>query len=176
LSSSRSKLHEAPFVGPPWWVAGGWLALALLAQVTVLHYVAIRNVEPSFVIVAVVWYAVRVDVRRAAVYGLIAGLCEDALAPGTGAAWTISTTLVAIPASALSRGFFSDSIPIVSVVAAAATLLRNGAFWIVMALQGYPRGLGHIHLHETILQAVMNAAALAVVMLLVRRFAPPPRL
>ena len=53
----KYDLHEAPFVGPPWWVAGGWLALALLAQVTVLHFVAIRNVEPSLVIVAVVWYA-----------------------------------------------------------------------------------------------------------------------
>ncbi|MGR4065112.1 MAG: rod shape-determining protein MreD, partial [Vulcanimicrobiaceae bacterium] len=167
MSSYRSKLHEAPFVGPPWWVAGGWLALALLAQVTLLHYVAIRNVEPSLVIVAVVWYAVRVDVRRAALYGLIAGLCEDALAPGSGAAWTISTTLVAIPASALSRGFFSDSIPIVSFVAAAATLLRNGVFWIVMALQGYPRGLGRMHLHESLFQALLDAAAMAVVMLLV---------
>lgn len=145
----------------------------MLAQVTLLHYVAIRNVEPSLVIVAVVWYAVRVDVRRAALYGLIAGLCEDALAPGSGAAWTISTTLVAIPASALSRGFFSDSIPIVSFVAAAATLLRNGAFWIVMALQGYPRGLGRMHLHESLFQALLDAAAMAVVMLLVRRFAPP---
>ena len=167
---SRSKIHEAPFSGPRWWVAAAWLAGALLAQATLAHYIAIRGVVPSFVLVAVVWYAIRVDSRRAAVYGLAAGLFEDILATGTGGAWTIATTLVAIVAGTLSRGFFADSIPLVTALIALATLVRNLLFWIVMGFEGYPSGLGVMHFHQALWQALLNAACMAIVMLLTRRF------
>ena len=74
----------------------------------------------------VVWYAIRVDARRAAVYGLVAGLCEDALSAGTGAAWMISTCSSAVVASMLSRGFFSDSIPLVSAILKPGTIIFEG--------------------------------------------------
>jgi rod shape-determining protein MreD len=170
LSSSRSKPHVAPFVGPAWYVAAAWLVAAVLAQATVVHYLAIRNVVPSFVLVVVVWYSIRVDARRAAVYGLAAGLCEDALSAQTGAAWMISTTASALLASRLSRGFFADSIPLVMVITVAATLVRALCFWILMALFGYPPGLGPIHFHEALAQAVLNVAAIVTAMLVVRRF------
>lgn len=171
MSSSRSKVHEAPFSGPRWWVAALWLALALLAQISgIVHYVAIRGVVPSLVLVAVVWYAIRVDSRRAAVYGLIAGLLEDVFATGTGGAWTVSTTLVAIVAGTLSRGFFADSIPLVTVLVALATLSRSLIFWIVMGFQGYPSGLGTIHLHQALIQSLYNAAVMALATLGVRHF------
>jgi len=170
LSSSRDKPHVAPFVGPAWYVAAAWLVLALLAQATLVHYLAVRNVVPSFVLVAVVWYSIRVDARRAVVYGLAAGLCEDALAAQTGAAWMIATGLTALLASRLSRGFFADSIPLVIAITAIATLLRALIFWIVMALSGYPPGLGTMHLHEALAQAVLNIAVIVVAMLIARRF------
>ena len=138
MSSSRDKPHVAPFVGPAWSVAAAWLALALLAQATVVHYLAIRNVVPSLVLVVVVWYAIRVDARRAAIYGLVAGLCEDALSAQTGAAWTIATTAAALAASVVSRSFFADSIPLASSIVLVVTLLRALIFWIAMALNGYP--------------------------------------
>jgi rod shape-determining protein MreD len=170
LSSSRDKPHVAPFVGPAWSVAAAWLALALLAQATVVHYLAIRNVVPSFVLVVVVWYAIRVDARRAAIYGLVAGLCEDALSAQTGAAWTIATTLGALVASVLSRGFFADSIPLASGIVLVVTLLRALIFWTVMALGGYPGGLGAMHLREALLQAALNVAVIVAAMLVLRRF------
>ena len=170
MSSSRDKPHVAPFVGPAWYVAAAWLVLALLAQATLVHYLAVRNVVPSFVLVAVVWYSIRVDARRAVVYGLAAGLCEDALAAQTGAAWMIATGLTALLASRLSRGFFADSIPLVIAITAIATLLRALIFWIVMALSGYPPGLGTMHLHEALAQAVLNIAVIVVAMLIARRF------
>jgi rod shape-determining protein MreD len=169
LSSSRSKPHAAPFVGPPWYVAAAWLALAIAAQATVVHALAIRGVVPSFVLVVVVWYAIRVDARRAAVYGLIAGLCEDALSARTNAGWMISTCLSAVAASTLSRGFFADSIPLVTAVTVVATLLRALIFWVVMALGGYPAGLGAMHLREALFAAVLNAALVVAAMLVVRR-------
>lgn len=165
---SRSKIHEAPFSGPAWYVAAGWLALALLLQVTLVHYINVRGIAPSLVLIAVVWYAIRVDSRRAATYGLIAGVFEDVLATGTGGAWTISTTLVAVVAGALSRGFFADSIPLAAVIVAVATLVRSLVFWVVMGIQGYPPGLGMMHFHQSLVQALFDAAIMAVVTLVVR--------
>lgn len=135
-----------------------------------MHYLAIRNVVPSFVLVVVVWYAIRVDARRAAIYGLVAGLCEDALSAQTGAAWTIATTLGALVASVLSRGFFADSIPLASGIVLVVTLLRALIFWTVMALGGYPGGLGAMHLREALLQAALNVAVIVAAMLVLRRF------
>jgi rod shape-determining protein MreD len=170
LSSFRSKPHVAPFVGPPWYAAAAWLVAALVAQATMVHGLAIRTVEPSFVLAVVVWYAIRVDARRAAVYGLVAGLCEDALSAGTGAAWMISTGTGAVVASMLSRGFFSDSVSLGGAVTVVVTLLRALLFWIVMALSGYPAGLGMMHLHEAFFEAFLNAAIVVAAVLVVRRF------
>ncbi|HET6274677.1 MAG TPA: rod shape-determining protein MreD [Candidatus Cybelea sp.] len=170
LSSSRSKPHVAPFVGPPWYVAAAWLVAAVVAQATVVHYLAFRNVVPSFVLVVVIWYAIRVDARRAALYGLAAGFCEDALSAQTGAAWTIATALSALLAGILSRGFFADSLPLAAGITIAATLVRALLFWIVMALEGYPSGLGAMHFHEALLQTLLNAAVIVVAMIVMRRF------
>lgn len=147
-----------------------WLIGALIAQATVMHYVRFRSAEPSLVLVTVVWYAIRVDTRRAAIYGLIAGLALDIISGQSGGAWTIATTLVAIIAGMLSRGFFADSVPLVSAITGVATLVDMAAFWIVRALSGYPTGLGWMHLHQAILQAILNAGLMAVVMMIVRRF------
>ena len=169
ITRKTPKPHVAPFVGPAWYVAAAWLAAALLAQSTVVHYVAIRGVVPSLVLVVVVWYAIRVDARRAVLYGLAAGLCEDALSAQSGAAWTIATSLSAVLASVLSRGFFADSIPLVIIITVVTTLVRALLYWVVAALGGYPPGLGLMHLHEAVLASVLNAAVMVVAMLLGRR-------
>jgi rod shape-determining protein MreD len=175
LSSSRTKPHVAPFVGPPWYVAAGWLALALLAQTTIVHFFAIRSVVPSLVLVVVVWYAIRVNAGRAALYGVIAGLCEDALSLQTGAAWTIATSASALLASGLSQGFFDDSIPFATAIVVAATLARALVFWVVMALGGYPSGLGTMHFHEALAAAGLNAVVMIAAMVVARRFGKTPQ-
>ncbi|MEO6912705.1 MAG: hypothetical protein ABI182_01615, partial [Candidatus Baltobacteraceae bacterium] len=68
-----------------------YLLVALLAQISVLHFLTLRDAEVSPVLIVVVWYATTSDMRRAALYGLIAGLCEDILSTGTGGGWTIAT-------------------------------------------------------------------------------------
>ncbi len=141
-----------------------------MAQATVVHFFAIRGVVPSLVLVVVVWYAIRVDVRRAVLYGLAAGLCEDVLAAGSGAAWTLSTIATAALASVLSRGFFADSIPLAAAVAVIATLVRALLFWTVMSLEGYPPGLGAMHLREAMFSAVLNVAVMIAAIIVARRF------
>ena len=167
---SSPKRHVAPYTGPQWHIAALVLAGAVLLQATLLHGVAIRGVTPSIVLVALVWYCVRSDARRAALYGLLAGLCEDVLAAQTGAAWTISTALTAMLTSLLSRGFFADSVPLVATMTAVATLMRAVFFWTAMSLEGYPAGLAPMHARQALLEAVMNFAVMAVAMLVVRRF------
>jgi rod shape-determining protein MreD len=135
-----------------------------------MHYVRIRGVEPSLVLIAVVWYAIRVDSRRAAIYGLIAGLFEDVLATGTGGAWTISTTIAALTAGAISRGFFADSLPLVAMITVVVTLVRSLVFWVVWGFEGYPSGLAMLRFHEALLQALLNAILMAAVMLAARQF------
>jgi rod shape-determining protein MreD len=162
-------------VGPAWYVAAAWLALAVLAQSTIVHYFAIRNVVPSLVLAVVVWYAIRVDARRAALFGLVAGLCEDALSAQSGAGWTIATSLSGLLASVLSRGFFADSIPLVIAITMVATLARALVFWVVEALGGYPAGLGGLHFHEAVIASVLNAIVMVLAMVVVRRFDPERR-
>ena len=169
MSLSRNSIHIPRITAPAWYVSAGWLVLALIAQVSIVHRLAIRNVEPSLVLVAVVWYAIRVEPWRAAAYGALAGLAEDALAYGTGGAWTIATTGVAILASLVSRGFFADSLPLVATITFCATLARELFFWVTMAFEGYPPGLGMMHFHEALLEGVLNAAVMMAVMLVNRR-------
>lgn len=135
-----------------------------------MHLFTFRNVVPSFVLVAVVWYAIRVDATRAAAYGLAAGALEDMLSTGTGAAWTISTVVAAIAAQTISRGFFADSFPLVATITIAATFVRQLFFWIVWGFEGYPPGLASMHFHEAAIKAALNAVAMMLVMLVLRRF------
>jgi len=173
LSLSRSKSKEAPYAGPTWQRAALYLAAALLAQVTLLHFLQLRGTTISAVLVVVVWYAIHADPRRAALFGLIAGLFEDVLDTGTGGAWTLSTTLTAILAGVVSRGFFADSMPLVAGIVVFATLLRTFLFWLVMDGQGYPTGLGWIHFHGALVQAALNAIFIVIIMLIGRYFESP---
>lgn len=167
---SRNRLQLARPIAPTWWVSALWLIAAALLQVTLVHLVTFRNVVPSLVFVAVVWYAIRVDLWQAAAYGLAAGALEDVLATGTGAAFTISTMIGAISAQMISRGFFADSFPLVATITVAATFVRQLVFWVVWGFEGYPPGLATMHFHEAIVQAVMNGLTMMIVMILVRRF------
>ncbi len=168
-SSSRSKPHEAPYVGPRWWVAALWLFGAIIVQLSLARMINVRGTIPSTIAVVVAWYALRADARRSASFGLIAGLCEDVIAGTTGGAWTVSTTLAALFANRISSGFFADSIPLAAFVAFATTIARNTMFWVMMRFEGYPPGLGRMHLREAIVQAILNAAVMIALVAFTRR-------
>ena len=170
MSSSRSKPHVAPFVGPPWYVAAAWLVVALVAQATIVHQLAIRNVVPSLVLVVVVWYAIRVDARRAALYRISRRVWRGRTLAADRRIVDDPTCLSALLAGTLSRGFFADSIPLAASVMVATTLLRALALLDRHGTSGYPSGLGTMHFHETLVQAVLNALVIVVAMIVARRF------
>jgi rod shape-determining protein MreD len=169
LSSYRSRVQFERRVAPTWYICAGWLLLAVLAQVCVMHLLRIRNVEPSLILVAVIWYSIRVEAWRAATYGLAAGVAEDLLTYGTGGAWTIATTSVALLASFMTRGFFADSIPLVATITLVATVAQRLIFWVAMGFEGYPSGLGMMHFHEALIEAALNAVVMTIVMIVNRR-------
>jgi rod shape-determining protein MreD len=169
--NTRTGPGGVQFAGPEWWIPALYLVVALLVQSEVLHYFTLRGAQLSIVLVIVVWYGLRTDLLRAAIFGLIAGACEDALGTQTGASWMIATTCTALFASALSRWFFADSIPVTAGVVFAATLLQRLIFWIAMSVWvGYPPGYARVHFHQALWEALLNAIFVIVATVVARRF------
>ncbi|BDE08220.1 hypothetical protein WPS_34960 [Vulcanimicrobium alpinum] len=144
----------------------GWTALLALAQTTLVPLVAFRGAVPSLVTIAVVLYAVRTGARRGAMLAIPAGLLEDIFA-GTGGAWTLGTTIVALLAGGISRRMFADGWFAPAVLCGLAVLLRDLLFWTVMRMEGFPAGFAVAHLHTSLWRALFTSLV-AFVWLIVR--------
>ncbi len=155
-SFSRSSFRSIEVVaGPALAPTIGLTVLAVFVQTMFAHFVAFHGAVPSLVTIAVVLYAAKVGARRGASLGLLAGVLEDSFA-GSGGAWTVATTLMALAVGGISRTFFSDGFAMLGALVALAVLLRDAIFWIVMSLAGYPRGFAIVHLHAAVWQAAMT--------------------
>jgi rod shape-determining protein MreD len=129
----------------------------------------VREGVPSFVTIAVVLYALRVGARRGALLGLVAGVLSDAVS-GTGGAWTISYTLLALACGGVARGFFADGLVPPSLFVGAAVIARSAMFWAIMSFEGYPRGFGTTHLHAALESGALTAVYAFVYVLFRARF------
>ncbi|HUY11726.1 MAG TPA: rod shape-determining protein MreD, partial [Candidatus Dormibacteraeota bacterium] len=156
-SSFHGREPETPYRYPAWWHVALALALALLAQATVLHAMQWGGAPPSVVLLVVVWYSVRLDPQRAAILGLLAGLAEDLLSGTTGGSWTPATTLVAIMTASLSRAFFGNSPLLFAALAFFATLVRDSLFWGIAKMAGMPFAWSTLHFHQALRQAILDA-------------------
>jgi rod shape-determining protein MreD len=153
----RSNYRSIEIVaGPSFWRSTGFVALGLFVQTAFAPQLIVREGIPSFVTIAVVLYALRLGARRGAVLGLIAGALTDAIA-GTGGAWTLAYTLLALLCGGVSRGFFADGVVLPSLFVGAAVIVRSALFWIVMSAEGYPRGYGSVHLHSALESGALTA-------------------
>ncbi len=170
----RSNYRSIEIVaGPSFWRGAGCVALGLFVQTVFAPFLVIRGGIPSFVTIAIVLYALRLGARRGAVLGLVAGVLTDAVA-GTGGAWTLSYTLLALLCGAVSRGFFADGIVLPSLVIGVAVIVRNALFWIIMSAEGYPRGYGTVHLHAALEAGALTAVYAFVYLLFRSRFGGQP--
>jgi rod shape-determining protein MreD len=166
----RSNYRSIEIVnGPSFWRSAGFVALALFVQTVFAPYLIVRAGIPSFVTIAVVLYALRLGARRGAVLGLVAGVLTDCVA-GTGGAWTIAYTLVALLAGGVSRRFFSDGMLLPSIAVGIAVVARSAIFWVVMSAEGYPRGYGATHLHGALEAGALTTIYAFVYLLLRNRF------
>jgi rod shape-determining protein MreD len=155
-SFSRSRFRSIEVVtGPALWPTIGLTVAAVFAQTVFAPFMTIHGVVPSLVTIAVVLYAAKGGARRGAILGIVAGLLEDCFG-GTGGAWTIATTMTALVVGGIARTFFSDGFAMLGALVALAVFLRDGLFWIMMSLQGYPRGFAVAHVHAAIWQAALT--------------------
>jgi rod shape-determining protein MreD len=159
--------------GPSFWRAAGCVALGLFVQTVFAPLLLVRNGIPSFVTIAVVLYALRVGARRGVVLGLVAGVLTDAVA-GTGGAWTLAYTLLALACGGVTGGFFADGVVLPSLFVGLAVVVRSALFWIVMSAEGYPRGYGTVHLHGALESGAVTAGCAFVYLVIRTRFGDQP--
>jgi rod shape-determining protein MreD len=138
---------QAPGIGS---AVRAWLGFVLLLTA---HF-AIRpliggHVHVDFVLIAILFAAVRMRPGFAAVVGLLTGLGLDALAPGTFGASALALTVVAFGASWLKAVFFADHVALTGLFVfagkwlfdVALTLLTGGVAetsWLVTVLLWSP--------------------------------------
>jgi rod shape-determining protein MreD len=168
FSPSRFRSIEV-VTGPALVPTIGWTVLAVFLQTVFAQLLIVHGAVPSLVTIAVVLYAAKAGARRGAILGVIAGLLEDCFA-GTAGDWTMATTLMALAVGGIARTFFSDGFAMLGALVALAILLRDGIFWIMMSLQGYPRGFAMSHLHAAIWQALLTGVAAVIYLAARSRF------
>jgi rod shape-determining protein MreD len=143
---------------PLWWHVALALIVALGLQSTLAPFVAVRGAVVSLVLLVVAWYAVRTGSLRGFAFGMVAGACEDALAGSTGVAWTFATALAGALAGRLARTWLADTKLALVPGAAAVTLVRYGAFALIMQAQGRAAAMPLTQLHAALWQCLLDAA------------------
>jgi rod shape-determining protein MreD len=165
-----SKYRSIEIVnGPGFWPSAGFVALAVFVQTAFAPLLVVRGGIPSFVTIAVVLYTLRAGARRGALLGLVAGVLTDAVA-GTGGAWTLAYTLLALTCGAVAGRFFADGLVPRSLFVGAAVVVRGAIFWGIMSFEGYPRGFGTTHLHAALESGALTAVYAFAYLLFRARF------
>lgn len=136
--------------------------LLLAAHFAVRPLIASRaNVD--FLLIAILFAAVRVRPGFAAVLGLLAGLAVDALAPGAFGAAALALVAVSFAASRVKAVFFADHVALTGLFVFLGKLVFDALY---QAANGGVRGMGLVvqMLLWTPLSAALTAAV-AIVLL-----------
>ena len=145
------------------------LIAAVIAEATFFALHGLRGSVPSLVVAILVAVVTRETPAQAALFGAFAGFLEDALC-GTGLCWAIATAGTAATCSWLARSVVVESTLIYAVVAALASGIRDGAFWIMQTLAGAPSGLEYTHLRMTLWRMLGTAILTAIIVSLRERY------
>ncbi len=164
-------MTPVPSAGPSgaWSAARAWLGFALL----VTAHFGIRplitgRVTVDFLLIAVLFAAVRMRPGLAALVGFLAGIAVDALAPASFGAFALALSVVAFGASWVKAVFFADHVALTGLFVFAAKWLFDITHTFI---QGRSSGAGL--LVELLLWSPLSAALTAMVALvLVTAFRP----
>ncbi|HMD02664.1 MAG TPA: hypothetical protein VKG44_06815 [Candidatus Baltobacteraceae bacterium] len=146
------------------------LFAALVAQSTLPVWLGPRVSRIDLVLLVVLWFAFRSGVRRGAIFGALAGLCEDALG-GSALSWSCATAIIGGLAGAARRTPLAESPPFLIAGVALATLLRLGLF---EAFRQAEQGGAPFSLHAALWQSGATAATCALLFLVARRAGGAP--
>lgn len=149
------------------------LAVALLAQSTLLPLARIHGASPSLVLLVVAWYGIRSGTLRGTAFGVIAGACDDALAGATGVAWMCANGLAGAVAGRLANTWLADlSLALVPATILLA-LVRFVAFAVVLQAEGRPLVQPPARFHAALFEALLDGAAAFAVLRLRRSLVVP---
>ena len=148
-------------VAPPAWGLALALFVALILQSSFVPQLQIRGAFPSLVLTLVVWYALQSGLQAGVLYGTIAGFCEDAFAATTGAAWMLSTGLVALVAGALGAFPIARTRLAAAAIAAFLTVTRFILFLLVERMEGLNVVFVAPHMHAVLWQGLFNGLLLS---------------
>jgi rod shape-determining protein MreD len=158
---------------PLWWHVALALGVALVVQTSLAPSFTFRGAAPSFVVLLVAWYGVRTGVLSGLVFGLIAGACEDAFAGSTGVAWTFATGFAGALCGGMARTGLADTKLALVPAAGLITIVRYGAFALIMQAQGKPLALPLTHFHIVGWQSVFDTVLAFVLLRLFPRLGGP---
>ncbi|HVA58512.1 MAG TPA: rod shape-determining protein MreD [Gemmatimonadaceae bacterium] len=133
------------------------VAVLLVMQFAVQPLMPWR-VSPDFLVIALLYAAVRIRPGSAAVLGFALGLVTDSLSLGGFGAGALALTIVGFGASWLKAVFFADNL----AINAAFLFLGKWAFDVLYALARHTMSLGQT-LAQILLWSVLSAAFTAVV-------------
>lgn len=146
---------------------GAAIRTAIVVVVLVVLQFAVQplipwRVSPDFLVIALLYAAVRIRPGAAAVLGFALGLVTDSLTLGGFGAGALSMALVGFGASWLKALFFADNV----AINAAFLFLGKWAFDVLYTLARHSMGWGET-LAQVLLWSVLSAAFTAVVGVLV---------
>ena len=136
----RSSLSGVPSLDefhPNFWQLAFALAAALLIQSFEARYLMVRGATIGWVTLLIAWYGMRAGTIPGAIFGLIAGTCEDALGGVTGVAWTFASAAAGALAGRLGGTPLVDSLWTGVPTLVALGLFRFAAFTIALQLQAH---------------------------------------
>ena len=154
---------------PEWHRLAFALYLALLAQTTILARLSPHGGTLSLVLLLVLWFATHAGPARGALFGLIAGVCEDAVA-GTGIAWGVADAVTAAFAGSIGRVLPGMTPLLAAPLAGVLTLARYVIFSFAWHVQGESSRLISLHWHPVLWQAGLNVVAALIASIIDARF------
>ncbi|HEY0799058.1 MAG TPA: hypothetical protein VGD50_07895 [Candidatus Baltobacteraceae bacterium] len=173
--SSSFQSKSAPSVAvfdPAWWKIAAALFIALVLQTTLLRAMEVRGARLSLVFLLVLWFAVHAGVRRGALFGAIAGLCEDALG-ASGVAWTIADAAAGAIAAALARTPLGDSLLLAPPAVMVLSLVRYVLFLVALRIEHGASTAVPSYWHAALWQSLFNAGAALLALLIAQRMELP---
>ena len=137
----------------------------LIAAHFALRPLIASNANVDFLLIAILFSAVRVRPGLAALLGLAAGMTVDALAPSAFGAAALAMTVVAFAASRVKAVFFADHVALTGLFVFLGKLLFDALF---AAVSGGTRGMALVVqlLLWTPLSAALTAAVAVVLLTL----------
>jgi rod shape-determining protein MreD len=143
------------------------LALLVAAQFALRPVLGDPRFAPDFLLVALLFFAIRVRPAAGTVAGFLVGLATDAVAPTTFGAATFALTVVGYATGWLKAVVFADNLLVTAVFVFAAGWVRD-AIVVLLARQTEGGALAWQLLVTSPLAALSTAAAATVTLLLFR--------